>query len=380
MSTEPIYETKSKVPQLNEHEITEWLAEFKGHLMKYSRSHLAIENTRPERDEARIAELTAGPNPEVNLRRYEVDLKDRQDDWDERNDIATSNLIDSTKDVNNSEARQIIFDSLKDKLTAKEICSALVTRFDSVDPRVINAVIRRWTSLKIVPGERATSFITRLKELRENLRKKGKTFTDGELVGRLLEGLNGEPRYAMNVAAMEIVKNLTFEDAVTQLQTKDTAEFLVSDVGNETAAMATSSSEQQTRKNMSGGRGGGERCQICKKTGHSAAKCRFRYNKKDEGGEDKGKSKDDLSSKFKNKKGVKCYNCGKMGHYANECRQPDQRKQGKQKRDNGDTRNGSETDSKKIKYEKGENNSGGQGPWDRDEFSGMMRERDGDQA
>ena len=376
MSDEP---TKIKVPQLKEHEITDWMAEFKGCLMRYKRAHLAIENARPERDEAKIRELAAGTNPEVALRRYLLDIKEQQEDWDERNDIAISNLIESTKDASNSEARQIIFDNFKNNLSAKEICSALIARFDSVDPRVINAMIRRWTTLKIIPGERATSFITRLREVKENLRKKGKIYTDGELVGRLLEGLQGESRYAMNVAAMETVKNLTFEDAVTQLQTKDTAEFLETDTGTETAAMATSSSAQPAKKSTGGG-GGGEKCQICKKSGHSAANCRFRYNKKDEGGGDKEKRKEGSSTKFKNKKNVKCYNCGKLGHYATECRQPDQKKHGKQKRDNGDSKNGSEPENKKPKYEKGDSNSGGHGAWDRDEFSGMMQERGGDRA
>ena len=111
-------------------------------------------------------------------------------------------------------------------------------------------------------------------------------------MGRLLEGLKDEPRYAMSVAAMETVKNLTFEDAVTQLQTKDTAEFLESDVGTETAAMATSSYVQPATKFAGGG--SGDRCQICKKNGHSASNCRFRYSEKDEGGK-RGNRKDDAT-------------------------------------------------------------------------------------
>ena len=356
----------------------DWMAEFKGYLMRYKRAHLAIENVRPERNEAKIGELAAGTNPETALRRYLVDLKEQQEDWDERNDIAISNLIESTKDANNSEARQIIFDHFKNNLSAKEICSALITRFDSVDPRVINAMIRRWTTLKIIPGERATSFITRLREVKENLRKKGKIYTDGELVGRLLEGLQGETRYAMNVAAMETVKNLSFEDAVTLLQTKDTAEFLEADTGTETAAMATSSSAQPAKKSTSGG-GGGEKCQICKKSGHSATNCRFRYNKKEEGG-DKGKRREEPNTKNNKKKNIKCYNCGEMGHYSTECRLPDQRNHGKQKRDSGDSKSGTEQNAKRPKLEKEDKNPGGHGSWDRDEFSGMMRERGSDRA
>ena len=173
-------------------------------------------------------------------------------------------------------------------------------------------------------------------------------------------------------------KNLTFEDAVTQLQTKDTAEFLESDVGTETAAMATSSYVSLQLATKFAGGGSGDRCQICKKNGHSASNCRFRYSKKDEGGE-RGKRKDDATMKQKKNKNVKCYNCGKIGHYANECRQPDQRK-GKGKRESGDQKKSSEQDLKRPKLEKVDNNSGGHGSWDRDEFSGMMRERGGDRA
>ena len=123
---------KCRVPQLREHGITDWLDEFKGYLMRHKRAHLAIDNTRPQRNDAKVAELTAGLNPETALRRYLVDLKEQQEDWDERNDIAISNLIESTKETSNSEARQIIFDNFKNNLSAKEICSMLIKRFDSV--------------------------------------------------------------------------------------------------------------------------------------------------------------------------------------------------------------------------------------------------------
>lgn len=367
MSDETNYE-RSKVPQLKEHSITDWLDEFKGYLMRHKRAHLAIENERPTQDASKMARIARRANPEKALRRYLLELKEEQKDWDERNDIAISNLIDSTKDAANSEARQMIFDKFKLNLPAKDICSALVARFHSVDPRVVNAEIRRWTSLKIIPGERATSFITRLKEVKENLRKKGKTFTDGELVGRLLDGLKEEPRYAMSVAAMETVKDLTWENAVTQLQTKDTAEFLDSNATTETAAMATVPPTPSTRQNS----GGNERCQICKKSGHNAAICRFRYEKKSED-TSKIKRKENGNLKIKkDKKNIKCFKCGKQGHYANECRESTSGKgNAKRTKEERNTEKG-DPDPKRFK-----NNDldGSRGAWDKDEFSGMMRER-----
>ena len=367
MSDEKKYES-SKVPQLREHGITDWLDEFKGFLMKHKRAHLAISNDRPEKDLTKCEELANGDNPETQLRRYLVKLQEDQDDWDERNDIAISNLIESTNDATNSEARQIIFGMFKNNLSAKDMCSALKSRFDSVDPRVVNAMIKRWSKLKIIPGETATSFITRLQEVKENLRKKGKTYTEGELVGRLLEGLDGEPRYAMNVAALETVKDLSWEDAITQLQNKDTAAFFGSETTTETAAMATSTPKPST----SGG--GGERCQICKKNGHSATHCRFRYNNKSEES-DKGKGKEDSSSNDKFTKKVKCFNCGKMGHFANQCRLPDKRKGQGSKDDKKRKHGDSDKYDKKRPKSNSESKTNGTGAWDHEEFSGMMHDR-----
>jgi hypothetical protein len=133
-----------------------------------------------------------------------------------------------------------------------------------------------------------------------------------------------------------------------------------------------------TSSNPNHSGGGGDCCQICKKPGHSAAKCRFRYDKKEDG-ESREKKKHNPSFKKNKNKDIKCYNCGTKGHYANECRKPDKRKNDR-KRIYEDKKSGSgEPDSKRPKTDHKEGNIK-RGAWDEDEFSGMMREHGGDRA
>ena len=166
----------TKIPALRRHGIQTWLEEFKGALMGYKRSHLALKDPRPEPEEEKLDEYTNQP---AKLRTYLSDVKDDQEDWDERNDIVLSRLLESVKDNDNSEARQMIYAGIKDDKTALELVESLTKRFDSTDSRVINAAIKRFTAMKAASGEKATSFITRLKEQQEQLKQKGKTFSDG---------------------------------------------------------------------------------------------------------------------------------------------------------------------------------------------------------
>jgi hypothetical protein len=237
----------------------------------------------------------------------------------------------------------------------------LTTRFASTDSRVANAAIKRWTAMKAAPGEKATSFITRLREQEENLRQKGKTFSDGELVGRLLEGLAENKTYQMNVAALETVRDLKFADAILQLQTKDEADAAAGEEP-ETASMAhgtigAATANTETTQII---------CQICKKKGHSATHCRFREKKTNSGNQGGFKNTNNKgggnNGKQKNLKDVKCYNCQKMGHYARDCRSK------KRTQENG--KNDSKTDEPNNKKQK----TNGNGSWDNDEFSGMFQE------
>ena len=350
-------ETKTcKIPAINRHGIVTWLEAFSGALMGYKRAHLALKDPRPSLDPAEEEKWEGNP---TRLRIYLSDLKEDQDYWDERNDIARNRLIESAKDTENSEARQIIFAAIKEDKTAKEICELLTRRFQNTDSRVVNAAVKYWTKMKAVKGEKATSFITRLKEQQEHLKQKGKTYSDGELVGRLLEGMSEAAEYGMIIAALETVKDLTFADAIQALQTKDEAEAAGGPVEvPETVAMAngtidTASSFKKTTN---------ENCQICHKTGHTAANCHFRYKEKKprtEGQQNHNKGSKGNNKTTKNMKDVKCYNCDKTGHYARDCRSKNRKN--KDHPTNGDNNN------KKSKP----NNTGS---WDRDEFSGMFQE------
>jgi hypothetical protein len=346
----------TKIPALRRHGIQSWLEEFNGILMGYKRAHLALKDPRPERNPELENQIQGNA---TKLRHYQLDLKELQDDWDERNDIVRSRLLEAVKDNENAEARQLIHTGIRENKTAKEIVNQLTSRFDSTDTRVINAAIKRFTSMKAAQGEKATSFITRLEEQKEQLRLKGKIFNDGELVGRLLEGLKDADKYKMNIAALETVKDLKYNDAVEQLQTKDEADTATEGI-TETAHMAeTTAGTKQNQETIT--------CQICKKKGHSAVTCRFREKKPSGDNKFQGKS----SSKGNNNqrkettrdmREIKCFNCNKNGHYARDCRGK------KKKREREEDTTDSDRNSSKPKSK---------GNWDSadtNEFSGMFQE------
>ena len=326
--------------------------------MGQKRAHLAFSTERPELNESELTQLERYPN---RLKRYEDKTIEAQEKWDDRNDIACSKLAESTTDSTNDEARQMVLEGIRSGKTAKEISDSILKRYSNTDPRVVNATIKRWTSLQAAPGERATSYITRLKELKEELRQKGKEYSNGELVGRLLDGLKESEEYRANVAALETIKDLDFEEAVRQLQTKDETIMASSGVGakiTETAAMAFSS---QQKRGASNAQTSNVTCQICKRTGHTAYICRWRHDPKDQ-----SKKNNNQQGKGNKRASVKCFNCNKMGHYSNECRAPKKKKNGNNN-NNKHTNEGPENKRQKT--------NGGHGDWDAEEFSGMMQEQ-----
>ena len=91
-------------------------------------------------------------------------------------------------------------------------------RFDTNDLRVVNDMMKHFAKIKLIRPETTTSVINRLNETKSELAKKGKVFINGELVGRLLDALTGDDRYDANVAALNTLPNVSYEDAVTQLR------------------------------------------------------------------------------------------------------------------------------------------------------------------
>ena len=319
--SDTLADLKSKIPPLDQDDITNWLLELKVVLMGKKRAHLAINNPRPLRNDAEADAL--GP---AALRRYEEQLKDDQDDWDERNDIAMSALMESANGPNSLEAKQIIKAQLIEGKTSKEITEALVNRFDSNDPRVVNALMKNWSQLLKVPGEKATSYITRLNEKRTELAKKGKVFTNGELVGRLLDGIAGDEKYAANVAAMNTIPNLQFDEAVKQLRYKDIVDGINENEPKPTV-VAFSSAKSSTNTRLKSGTGEKIVCQICTKPGHSAAKCHWRNKPNPQTNQPPRQNQQKRSGKRDVSKD-KCFNCNKIGHHGKDCTQPDRRKTG----------------------------------------------------
>ena len=317
--SDTLNDMRTRIPPLDQDDITNWLLDIKVVLMGKKRAHLALDNPRPEWNNEGVAMLQGA----AALRRYDENLKEEQTDWDERNDISVSAIMESAQGPNCLEAKQLIKEKLSQGNTARQITAALVARFDSNDPRVVNALMKNWTHLDKIRGEKATSYITRLNEKRSELAKKGKVFTNGELVGRLLDGLAGDETYAANVAAMHTIPNLQYEEAVKQLRYKDTVDGL----SKTTVAALTSakSMAKPTATNQGQTNTGKVTCQICSKPGHSARICHFRHKTPDKNTQQQkqGQKRRDAPRDMSK---VKCYNCNKMGHFADKCNLPDKRK------------------------------------------------------
>ena len=233
--SDTLTDLKSRIPPLDQENITNWLVEIRAVLMGKKRSHLVLLHPRPSRDDFHAAQLAPAA-----LRRYEEKLQDDQDEWDERNDIVICALMESANGPASVEGKQIIKDMSLQNRTAHEITSALVDRFDTHDPRVVNAMMKHFSEIKLIRPENATSVINRLNEAKSELAKKGKVFTNGELVGRLLDALTGDDRYTANVAAMNTMPNITYGEAVTQLRAKDLIDSISHKKPKETTVALTS--------------------------------------------------------------------------------------------------------------------------------------------
>jgi|SaaInlV_150m_DNA_4_1039716.scaffolds.fasta_scaffold01866_2 hypothetical protein len=348
-----------RIPQLRTKGIAMWLEEFKACLMGWKSSQLALEQKRPEEDPIEIQYHTpVPPMATTALDNYKAGIKKDQIMWDERNDRVKSLLVQATSSTENTEARQLIMESIREGKTSKEICDALVARFFSTDSRIVNVAIAEMSSLKAASGEKATSFITRLLESKEELRQMGKIYSNGEMVGRLMDGLKDSPDYAMIIATFETIKDLRFEDAIEQLRTKD-RRTNIDKPPTETAAFAqgtNDSQHQQRDRNKTN-------CQICRKPGHSASTCHYRYS-----GQKTNKKNGPQNTKNSDKKHhIRCFKCGKKGHYASDCRT---------KKGNTSVNSEEKTEAPDPKRQK--TGTSGHSNWDDEHFSGMLNEQEED--
>ena len=166
---------------------------------------------------------------------------------------------------------------------------------------------------------------------------------------------------------MHTIKDLKYEDAVSQLRNIDIVESLRhGNFAMETAALTVRRPPNNSTTVV--------RCQICDKPGHTAKKCYWRNNNQSEKPPSDPKSEQNTTSI----NDIKCYNCGKRGHYAKKCNKPDRRLQKSGQTNSSGQKRQSEgksggTDPKKAKT----NNNGGKGNFDsNEEYAHMLSSSD----
>jgi hypothetical protein len=320
----------SRVPQFQKNNVTGWLAEFKGFLMRYDLAHLALATDRPRGAEDR-----------------EV--------WDKRNAYCISYLQEAVRGPENRNAKQIVFAHENENKSARQICNILSERFLIRDSRIIHAAQENFVRLKLQPGELATSFIVRIEEAREGLRRLGKELDEEvDLVGRLIAGLEPDGRYTALASALKMKDNITWEYACNSVRADDQA---LREQPNETATIT----ESAKLAHHSGS------CQICGKGGHTAKNCHFRFNKPSSDNNNRNNQGYNTRSSSSSKD-ITCYFCKKKGHKSFECRKKKKYDE-KQKStaSGGDQKESSQTGHKRKSWD-----DAGEG-----EFSGMLQQKSG---
>ena len=150
--SDTLTEWKSRIPPLDQNNITNWLVDLRAVLMGKKRAHLVLIHPRRMRDNEHAVNL--GPAAQ---RRYDEKLEEDQEEWDERNDIALCALMESDDGPESVEGKQIIKDMLMQGRNASQITSVLVDRFDTQGPRVINAMMKHFAEIKLIRPENSTS-------------------------------------------------------------------------------------------------------------------------------------------------------------------------------------------------------------------------------
>lgn len=279
----------TKVPQFRQDDPHRWFAEFTGYLMRHNMAHLTLTLPKPR---------SVDTNQDMSAA------------WEKRNAIAMSYLQEAVNAPHNRSAKAIVFASTNKEKTAKQLCETLIGEFFIKDSRIIHAAQTNFTTLTLLPNEKATSFITRLEEGREQLERHGKTLDEEvDMVGRLIAGIEEDSRYASLASALKLKGKLQWREACRLIQAEELARGPTTHPKSETAKVAVAQGYSAT---------GFDRdtvCQICKKTGHTADRCFHRLKDNNF-----NKSRNDFNNKQNSGKDITCFYCKKKGHKSFDCR------------------------------------------------------------
>ena len=344
-------EKKDSVPAFTQLAFHQWKKKFSGYLMRHKRAQLALSEPRPSNRQVTLDRLQGNA---VELKEYKEATLTLQLKWDERNDIAISYLQQSVQGNENQSAERIVLNAVEEGKTCAEVLDVLKTEFFITDHRFVQAALRRFNSMELLPNEKGESFISRILEEKTTLMNLGKDMDDDiDLLGILTSALEKDSRYAITAAAIRTASDMSWKKAVTVVVTADAAKQV--DRKTESASMAVGHRTHESKDKV--------RCQICKQLNHTADVCRWR-NFKQSGGTEQKKGGGNTNKKKKDLTKIKCFKCGKMGHYASDCRSS-----GEKKRGHAEESNSSKQSAKKPRRERG--------AWDEDdhEYSAMMEEK-----
>lgn len=316
---------RAQVPPFKRNSITEFRRKLSAFLMGQKASHKVLTDQRP---------VGAG-----------AALQKSREDWDDRNDIASSYLAESCSDPENAGALTIVLNGLGQNppLTCAKIFEQLETEYNNRDVMFIIAAQRTMSNLSFIPNEKGESFITRLLEHKQVLVNLGKEVdNDTDCFGILLNAMDREIRFKHLTAAIRSANDINWEKAKRIVINSE--------------ATPTEEKTPIEKSNYAGAGQSKPDCQICGGSdGHSAKNCHFRFTKNDDkdkrkgGGKGNNKNKNDKTNKpTKDLSRIKCFKCQAMGHYSDKCPQ-NKDKPGKDKANKG-------------------------AAWDSEERSGMMRE------
>ena len=99
--------------------------------------------------------------------------------------------------ADNHAAERIVLDAVGEDKTCSEVIQILEDEFFIKDQRFVQASMRRFNSMQILPGERGESFISRIQEEKTTLANLGKYVDDDiDALGVLTTALDKDPRYA----------------------------------------------------------------------------------------------------------------------------------------------------------------------------------------